>query len=56
MISDANRRAVLYQESWGLTDMSPFSHADGSDRLWLGDEFSPGGASGVDDVVVGVED
>ena len=32
------------------------SGSDGSDGFWLGDEFSPGVAGGVDDVVVGVED
>ena len=36
--------------------MGPVSHADGGDGFWLGDEFAPSVASGVDDVVVGVED
>ncbi len=46
---------ALYQESWGLTDVRPVSHADGRDGLGLVDEFAPGVAGGVDDVVVGLE-
>jgi hypothetical protein len=50
----------LYQESWGLTDVGPISHADGGDRFWLCDELAPsvaGSVAGsVDDVVVSVED
>jgi hypothetical protein len=44
-----------YQESWGLTDVGPLSHADGGDGFWFGYEFSPSVAGGVDDVVVSVE-
>jgi hypothetical protein len=36
--------------------MGPFAHADGGDGFWLGDEFAPGVAGGVDDVVVAFED
>jgi hypothetical protein len=36
--------------------MGPFAHADGGDGFWLRDEFAPGVAGGVDDVVVAFED
>jgi hypothetical protein len=47
---------VLYQESWGLTDVGPFSHADRGDHFWLGEEFAPSVAGDVDDVFVSFED
>jgi len=47
---------MLYQESWGVTDVGPVSHSDGGDHFWLGDEFSPSVAGDIDDVVVGFED
>ena len=36
--------------------MRPLPHADGHDAPWLADEFVPGKAAVVDDVVVGFED
>ena len=36
--------------------MGPLPHADGHDAPWLADEFVPGKAAVVDDVVVGFED
>ena len=54
--ASAQSAGDLYQESWGLTDGGPIAHSDGGYGFWLGDEFSPGVAGGVDDVAAGFED
>jgi hypothetical protein len=54
--NDRFLRMEEYQESSGVTDVGPVSHSGGGERFWLGDEFSPGVAGDIDDVVVGFED
>lgn len=47
---------MLYQRHLGMTDTGPLSGADGGDGFGSGDEPVPGGASGFEDVGVGLED
>ncbi len=49
-------RVDLYQESWGIDRRAPILACRWRDRIWLGEEFTPGLAGGVDDIVVGLED